>query len=77
MRDQDEKESEPNLGDWKYQECSTAAYFQDYGDELWVDGTQRTVPCHAGHPHIVNTLLWPPCLAKDMTELALPDEGHV
>lgn len=77
MRDQEQKDREPNLGDWKHQEGSTAAHFQDDGNELGVDGTQRAVPRHTGHPHIVDAVLRPPRLAKDMTELALPDEGHV
>lgn len=71
------EEREPNLADWKHEEGTATAHFDDDGYELWVDSTQRAVPGHTGDPHVVNAMLWPPCLAEDVTELALPDEGHV
>lgn len=72
-----EKERKPNLCNWKYKKGAATAHFQDDADEFWVHSTQWAVPCHAGHPHVINAVLGSPCLAKDMPELALPDEGHV
>lgn len=61
-----------DLREGQDQERSSSAGFNDDCQELWVDCTEGTVPCHLGNSDVIVTLLSLDCLAKDMAELALP-----
>lgn len=61
-----------DLREGKDQECSSATGLYNDCQELWVDSTEGTIPCHLGNADVVVTLLSLHRLAKDMPKLTLP-----
>ena len=70
-----------NLVDRNIEEAPSSTRFDDDGDEFGVDGAERRVPSHPGHPDVIDAVLGFPCLGKDVAELALSDhttpERHI
>lgn len=64
-----------DLNQGQYQECSSAAGFNDDRQELWVDGAEGAVPRHLGNTNVIVTLLSLDRLAKDVAKLALPHDA--
>lgn len=62
-----------NLANWDNKEGPSSTSFNDNCNELWVDGTEWTVPGDAGHADVIDTVFAFPHLGKDVAELALPD----
>lgn len=62
-----------NLANWDNKEGPSSTSFNNNCNELWVDGTERTVPSDAGHADVVDAVFAFPHLGKDVAKLALPD----
>lgn len=67
-----------HLAQGQHHEGSSAARVHNHGHKLGVHGAEVAVPCHLGDSDVIVALVSFQSLAKDMAELAAPDNlpGH-